>query len=120
MSRVAQIIAGVEKAQAALQDLVISLPITSYSEGVYDTSTGTVTKTPTTVNVNAVPIDWDEGEVDGDLIRRSDIKMVVFSEEIEFDTTDIVEYNDSRYKIHHIEPIRAGTRIPVRIIQLRA
>jgi hypothetical protein len=120
MSRVTQIIAGVDKARLALQDLVISLPVTSYSEGVYDPTTSTVTKIPTTVNVEAVPIDWDENEIDGNLIRRSDIKMVVFSEEIELDTTDIVEYNDSRYKIHHIEPIRAGTRVPVRIIQLRA
>jgi hypothetical protein len=120
MSLVKTIVDNVVKAQKALKDLVISLPVTSYSEGAYDPATGTVTKTPTTVNVNAVPIDWDDDEVDGNLVKKSDIKMVVFSEEIELDTTDLVDYNGGKYKIHHIEPVRAGTRVPVRIIQLRA
>lgn len=120
MSLVNTILSGVDKAEKALGDLVISLPVTSFSEGVYDETTSTVTKTPTTVNVNAVPIDWEDDEVDGTLIKRSDIKMVVFSEEIDLDTTDLVEYNDGKYKIHHIQPIRVGTRVPVRILQLRA
>lgn len=120
MSLVNQVLSGVEKARIALGDLVIDLPIISKSEGTYDDATSTVTATDTATSVKAVPVDWDDGEVDGTLILMSDIKMVVFSEDITIDLSDLVDYNDGKYKIMAIKPIKVGYHVPVRILQLRA
>lgn len=120
MSLVSTILSGVAKAQKGLQDLVILLPIISKSEAAYDKATSTVVVTDIIKNVDAVPIDWDDIEIDGTIIMRSDIKMVVFSKDVPIDLTDLVSYNGGKYKIMSIKPIRVGTHVPARILQLRA
>lgn len=120
MSLVAKISSGVAKAQTSLGDLVISLTVIAKLESVYDPLTSTVTVTDIEKTVDAVPIDWDDGEVDGALVKSSDLKFVVFSPAVPIDLTDIVEYNSGKYKIMNIKPIRVGSQTPVRILQLRA
>lgn len=120
MSLVNTILKGVEQAQRSLGDLVIELQVTRKVEGAYNETTGTIIVTDTTLFVDAVPIDWEDGEVDGELVLQSDLKFIVFSQDTALDLTDIVNYNSGLYKIMNIKPVRVGTYSPVRILQLRA
>lgn len=51
--------------------------ITSVSQGVYDTDTGTISTTTTTTNTIGVMFDYGEKDINGTSILRGDKKLLV-------------------------------------------
>jgi hypothetical protein len=118
MSLSSTVLHAIDRAQSSLGDLVITITLKSTST-VFNNSTGKAEPTEVTKYLKASVDRWESDEVDGDLVRSDDVKLIDFSVSVPIDLSDSVEFNGVSYNLVKITPTYVGNHVGVRTLQLR-
>jgi len=108
-----------ETATRLLAEYGQSASLISITDGEYDVETGTKPQIETAIPVNVVKQNYQNREVDGSLIKRGDVRLLMEAGQ-EPKTGDVVAFYNKRWTVIHVDPVDpAGTVILYRV-QVRA
>lgn len=119
MSNVSKIISAVETAKSRLGDLVIDVIYREPLITSYNPTTGSSESDILAYQIQAVQDSFDITEVDGSLVRWDDIKLLVFSNEIDVSIDGTIDLLGTNYSIINVVPVYAGNTLVLRMLQLR-
>lgn len=110
----------VATAQTLLTKYGESVSFTRVAEGAYDPATsGVAAGTTTNYSGYAVPTQYTRADVDGELIKASDIRLIVEQTTTEPNTGDVVTVDGVVHRIMNVSPIKVTNVDIIYILQIR-
>jgi hypothetical protein len=114
----ADVLAAVTAAREAVQDLATEVSVTKRTPAAHVPGTPPV-YTKTVINMKLVIVDYTEKEIDGERIRVSDQKGILFPMDGRIDVNDTIAFNSREWRVLSNKPTLVGTDIAVNTLQLR-
>jgi hypothetical protein len=87
--------------------------------GSYNPSTNSITNTESTVNSKGVRFNYNTKDIDGETIKKDDIKLITATLQQKPKRTDFVEINNERFSIINIKDISPGSTNVYYELQIR-
>lgn len=107
-------------ARNLLTDYGESVSFSRVAEGAYDPATsGVAAGTTTNYTGYAAPTQYNRADVDGDLIRSSDIRLVVEQTTTEPNIGDVVTVDGIIHRVLNVSPIKVSNVDIIYILQIR-
>lgn len=86
----------------------------------YNTSTGEKSISSTDVNVDVVIDKFEYNEIDGTLVKNSDVKLIMFNDtDYVPSTIDKISISNKTYDIINVSPVIAGSKTIIFVLQVR-
>ena len=95
-----------------------SITLRTISEGAYNPNTGDVTKTPTDKTIKARVDYFSNAEIDQNLIKVGDVKVIIEGTE-SFDKSDSLVIDSEVYSIIEIKKVYAVDSVAIYEVQAR-
>lgn len=112
----------IPKVQEIIDKYGISVTFEVSSSDSYDRTTGLITKTETTYTVTvSPPSPFDERRIDGTIIRRGDLMVILPTSDLSFtpDFDQKVTIGSLEYTVQVVNPIYSGASIAAYELGLR-
>lgn len=114
----ATVVDAVNQARVALDDLLMDVTVTSRTPPTHVPGTVPVDVEVVSKKKMAI-INYREQEIDGDRVRATDLKAIMFAEDGNVETNDVVSFDSKSFRILRNEPTVVGTTVLVNTLQLR-
>lgn len=117
-----KVLAAVEKARIATQDLAFEATLVQRGAAVHvPGSAPTYPETSTTVSL--VPSKFESKEIDGERVKASDLRWLMFpvagSSSVVPEPNDLIYVGTKRYKVIYNDKVMAGSAVALSQIQVR-
>ena len=114
----ADVLAAVTAARDAVQDLATEVSVTKRTAAAHVPGTPPV-YTETVILMKLVIVDYSEKEIDGERVRASDQKGILFPIDGYIEVNDTLAFNGREWRVLSNKPTLVGTAIAVHTLQLR-
>lgn len=107
-------------AKGKLGSLVIQATLKVAGVAAYNAASGVKSTTTTDKSIDVVVDKFAFNEVDGEQVKSSDVKLVMFNNDDTVPSlSDKVVLNGVTYDLINVNPVQAGSKVIIFILQLR-
>lgn len=104
----------VDTADSLIQEFGAQATLTKIIKGSYSAATSSITTTEETHTIQAVKLSFKQFEVDGEIIKTSDVKFLISSKDlaVTIETGDKITFNSVEFSVQNVmEMAPAGTTV---------
>lgn len=107
-------------AKGKLGSLVIQATLKTAGVASYNAASGVKSITTTDKSIDVVVDKFAFNEIDGEQVKSSDVKLVMFNNDDTVPSlSDKVVLNGATYDLINVNPVQAGSKVIIFMLQLR-
>ena len=107
-------------AKGKLGSLVIQATLKTVGVAAYNAASGVKSTTTTDKSIDVVVDKFAFNEIDGEQVKSSDVKLVMFNNDDTVPSlSDKVVMNGVTYDLINVNPVQAGSKVIIFMLQLR-
>jgi hypothetical protein len=115
----ADVLAAIEESRTALQDLLTEVRVLTRTPPAVHVPGSPVVYTEAELSMKMVITRFEEREIDGQRIKTSDVKAILYPIDGDVTLNDIIIFDNTSYRVLNNQPVMVGNQVGVHTLQLR-